>query len=92
MTNTPLTQLVLLHRQYWYKVRGIKDKIPTLGITVVNVHPTRQSKIPLDHDGVGNRNSDITFSDRSRTDEEVLLLVSDYVLGARLTKIAREKN
>ena len=64
MTNTPLTQLVLLHRQYWYKVRGIKDKIPTLGICVVNVHPTRQSKIPLDHDGVVNRNSDITFSDR----------------------------
>ena len=39
MTNTPLSRLVLLHRYYWYKVRGIKDKIPTLGICVVNVHP-----------------------------------------------------
>ena len=91
MTNTPLTQLVLLHRQYWYKVRGIKDKIPTLGICVVNVHPTRQAKIPLDHDGVVNRNSDITFSDRSRKEEEVLLLVSDYVNLVRdLIRMARE--
>ena len=91
MTNTPLTQLVLLHRQYWYKVRKIKDKIPTLGICVVNVHPTRQSDVPNDHDGVVNRNNDITFADRSHTEEEVLLLVSDYVdLVRDLIKIARE--
>ena len=91
MTNTPLSQLVLLHRNYWYKVRGIKDKIPTLGICVINVHPTRQAKIPLDHDGVVNRNSDITFSDRSRKDEEVLLLVSDYVNLVRdLIRTAKE--
>ena len=91
MTNTPLTQLVLLHRQYWYKVRGIKDKIPTLGICVVNVHPTRQSDVPTDHDGVVNRNNDITFADRSHKEEEVLLLVSDYVdLVRDLIKIARE--
>ena len=91
MTNTPLTQLVLLHRQYWYKVRGIKDKIPTLGICVVNVHPTRQSHVPTDHDGVVNRNNDITFADRSHKEEEVLLLVSDYVdLVRDLIKIARE--
>jgi predicted acylesterase/phospholipase RssA len=91
MTNTPLTQLVLLHRNYWYRVRKIKDKIPTLGICVVNVHPTRQAKIPLDHDGVVNRNSDITFSDRSRKDEEVLLLVSDYVNLVRdLIRTAKE--
>ena len=91
MTNTPLTQLVLLHRQYWYKVRKIKDKIPTLGICVVNVHPTRQSDVPTDHDGVVNRNTDITFADRSHKEEEVLLLVSDYVdLVRDLIKIARE--
>ena len=91
MTNTPLTQLVLLHRYYWYKVRGIKDKIPTLGICVINVHPTRQSDIPTDHDGVINRNNDIAFADRSHKEEEVLLLISDYVdLVRDLIKIARE--
>jgi NTE family protein len=91
MTNTPLNQLVLLHRQYWYKVRGIKDKVPSLGICVVNVHPTRQSDVFTDHDGVVNRNSDITFADRSHKEEEALLLVSDYVdLVRDLIKIARE--
>jgi NTE family protein len=91
MTNTPLNQLVLLHRQYWYKVRGIKDKVPSLGICVVNVHPTRQSDVPTDHEGVVNRNSDITFADRSHKEEEALLLVSDYVdLVRDLIKIARE--
>ena len=79
MSNTPLSQLVLMHRYYWYKIRGLREKVPTLGICIVNVHPTRQVQIPIDHDGVVNRNSDITFSDRSHRDEEVLLLISDYV-------------
>lgn len=91
MTNTPLTQLVLHHRNYWYQVRGLKDKAPTLGICVVNVHPTRQPELPTDHDGIVNRNNDITFSDRSQREEEVLLLISDYVdLVWDLIKIAKE--
>ena len=91
ITNTPLSQLVLLHRYYWYKVRGIKDKVPALGICVINVHPTRQSDIPTDHDGVINRNNDITFADRSHKEEEVLLLIADYLdLVRDLIKIARE--
>ena len=62
-----------------------------MGICIVNVHPTRQAKIPLDQDGVVNRISDITFSDRSRKDEEVLLLVSDYVNLVRdLIRTAKE--
>ena len=39
MTNTPLMQLVLGHRDYWYKVRGLKDAVPRLGICVINLHP-----------------------------------------------------
>jgi hypothetical protein len=79
MSNTPLSQLVLMHRNFWYQLKGVKEKIPTLDICVVNVHPSRQLQIPIDHDGVVNRNNDITFSDRSHRDEEVLLLISDYV-------------
>jgi NTE family protein len=45
MTNTPLSQLVLLHRNYWYRVRKITDKIPTLGIcVVVNLYHFRQGR------------------------------------------------
>ena len=91
MANTPLSQLVLLHRSYWYKVRGIKDKLPTLDTCVINLHPTRQKEIPTDRDGVINRNNDITFSDRTHRDEEILLLISDYIdLIRDLIRIAKE--
>lgn len=90
MANTPLTQLVLYHRNYWYHVKGLKDKAPTLGICVVNVHPTKQEEIPTDYDGVLNRNIDITFSDRSHREEEALLLISDYIdLIKELIKTAK---
>jgi NTE family protein len=92
MTNTPLLQLVLLHRQYWLKVRGLKDNVPRLGICVINLHPKKQKEIPSDRDGVVNRNNDITFSDRTDQEETTLLLISDYVdLIRELLRIAEEK-
>jgi NTE family protein len=91
MSNTLVTQLIQLHRNYWYKARGLKDKVPALGVCVINVHQTRQKEIPTDHDGVVNRNNDIIFSDRSHKEEEVLLLISDYVdLVRDLIRIARD--
>ena len=43
------------------------------------------------YDGMLNRNYDITFSDRSHQEEEVLLLISDYVdLVTDLIRIARD--
>jgi NTE family protein len=41
MANTPLTELVLLHRKYWYRVRGLKDVVPRLGISIINLHPKK---------------------------------------------------
>ena len=55
------------------------------------MHPTRQIQIPNDHDGVIDRKNDISFSDRSHRDEDVLLLVSDYVdLVRDLIRVAKE--
>lgn len=91
MTNTPLQQLVLQHRLYWWKVRGLKDNVPRLGICVINLHPKKQAEIPSHRDGVVNRNNDITFSDRSEQEEVMLLLISDYVdLVRTLLKAAEE--
>ncbi|MGB8937146.1 MAG: patatin-like phospholipase family protein, partial [Candidatus Nitrosopolaris sp.] len=91
MSNTPLTQLVRLHRLYWLKVKGLRDTVPKLDIGIVNVHPVRQDTIPWDHDSVINRNNDITFSDRTEREQQALLLVSDYVdLARKLTKIAKD--
>jgi NTE family protein len=91
MSNTPLTQLVRLHRLYWLKVKGLRDTVPKLEIGIVNVHPVKQDIIPWDHDGVINRSDDITFSDRTQREQDALLLVSDYVdLARKLIKIAKD--
>ena len=91
MSNTPLTQLVRLHRLYWLKVKGLRDTVPKLEIGIVNVHPVKQDTIPWDHDGIINRNNDITFSDRTEREQQALLLVSDYVdLARELIKIAKD--
>jgi NTE family protein len=91
MANTPLMKLILLHRDYWWKVRGLKDTVPRLGICVINLHPKRQAEIPIDRDGVVNRNNDIIFSDKVHQEEAMLLLASDYIdLVRALMKVAEE--
>jgi NTE family protein len=91
MRNTPLTEVVSLHRRYWLKVKGLKDNVPRLEIGIVNVHPSKQDTIPWDHDGIINRNNDITFSDRTEREQQALLLVSDYGdLSRELIKIAKD--
>jgi len=90
MSNTPLRQVVLLHRLYWLKRKGFKHTVPRLNIGMVNVHPLKQDAIPWDRDSVVNRNNDITFSDRTKREEQALLLISDFVALARdLIKIAK---
>ena len=91
MSNTPLSQVVALHRQYWLRRKGFTHTVPRLNICVVNVHPVKQDTIPQDHDGVVNRKEDITYSDRTEREEQALLLVSDFVdLARELIKIAKD--
>lgn len=90
MANTPLAQLIVLHRQFWYKIKGLKESIPKLGVLLINLHPSRIDKIPWDFDGVLNRNIDITFADKSERDQNVLLLISDAIdLSKKLIDIAK---
>src|ERR687898_436986 len=79
LANTPLMQLVLQHRHYWYKIRGLIHNVPRLGICVINLHPKKQAEIPADRDGVINRNNDISFSDKVDQEEAMLVLTSDYI-------------
>ncbi len=91
MSNTPLSQVVALHRRYWLRRKGFTHTVPRLNICVVNVHPVKQDTIPQDHDGVVNRKEDITYSDRTEREEQALLLVSDFVdLARELIKIAKD--
>ena len=91
MANTPLRQTILAHRDYWHQVRKAKDNIPKLRYVIINLHPDRQEYLPSDYDGVVDRKNDIIFHDRTRYDENVAVLVSDFIrLAKTLIKLAEE--
>ncbi|WP_101476604.1 patatin-like phospholipase family protein [Candidatus Nitrosotalea bavarica] len=91
LANTPLLQVVMAHRQYWYFGKKVKDAVPKLNVFQVNLHPARVDKVPWDHDGAVNRNSDISFGDRSKNDETVLLAFQMYSqLVKELIQLAKD--
>jgi NTE family protein len=71
-----------------------KPKIPDLEVFIVNLYPaleTKNAAIPSDKDKIEDRMNDIRFHDRSKYDEKVAHLVTDYVdLTRRLIKLAEE--
>src|SRR5215212_2245126 len=92
LSNTPFRELLQAHRDYWKRVVGKdKEEIPDLDVYIVNVHPSKQDKVPTDLDGVKDRINDITFMDRnSHYDETVADLVRDYTdLIDRLKVLAK---
>ena len=69
-------------------------KIPDLEVFIVNLYPAIEAEdepIPKDKDKIEDRMNDIRFHDRSKYDEKVAHLVTDYVdLTRRLIRLARE--
>jgi predicted acylesterase/phospholipase RssA len=99
LSNTPLRELIQYHRDYWLdyvdkqlsSVEKTNVKVPDLEIYVINVWPTREDSIQLDHDGVKDRRNDILYSDKTEYDQKVAVLVSDYVdLALGLQAIANK--
>jgi NTE family protein len=91
LANTPLRQTILAHRDYWHKVRKLEENIPKLRYGIINLHPGRQDYLPSDYDGVVDRKNDIIFHDRTRFDENVAVLLSDFIgLVKSLIKLAEE--
>ena len=91
LVNTPLRQTIIAHRDYWHGVRKLKENIPTLRYGIINLHPARQDYLPSDYDGVVDRKNDIVFHDRTRFDENVAVLLSDFIeLAKSLIKLAEE--
>ncbi len=96
LSNTPLREVLEAHRNYWFKAKkhgtiNSKNSVPDLEVYVVDLHPTKQDFVPIDHDGVVNRNNDITFHDRTTYDKKVALLVADYINFANdLIKVAKD--
>jgi NTE family protein len=80
LSSTPLRELLHAHQEYWKGVENINE-IPELDVYIVNVHPSKIDigKIPMDHNGVKDRQNDITYADRnSRYDENITRLIGDY--------------
>jgi len=91
LVNTPLSQVVSAQRQFWYFGKGVKKSVPKLTVFQVNLHPSRIDEIPNDYDGVKNRQIDIMFSDRTKNDETVLLIIQAYTeLARKLIQIATD--
>jgi predicted acylesterase/phospholipase RssA len=91
LANTPLLQVITAHRQYWYYTRKVKDAIPKLNIVLIGLHPAQVEDVPWDRDGVLNRNSDIVYGDRTKHDETIALVISEYVdFAKKMIKAARD--
>ena len=91
LANTPLMQVVMAQRQYWYYGKKVKDAVPKLNVLQINLHPARVDRVPSDHDGTLNRSSDISFGDRSKSDETVLLSWQMYTqLVKELIQLAKD--
>jgi NTE family protein len=91
LANTPLRQTILAHRDYWLRVRKLEENIPRLRYGIINLHPAKQDYLPSDYDGVVDRKNDIIFHDRTQFDENVAVIISDFIsLAKSLIKLAEE--
>lgn len=91
LSNTPLREVINAHQSYWVNVKEAKNVVPNLEVYVIDLHPSKQNYVPLDHDGVINRDQDIRFHDRTTHDVKVSRIMADYINMVReLIKVARE--
>jgi len=91
LANTPLRQTIIAHREYWYRVRKFQEGIPRLRYGIINLHPAKQDYLPSDYDGVVDRKNDIIYHDRTEFDENIAVLMSDFIrLAKSLIKLAEE--
>jgi NTE family protein len=95
LSNTPLRELVGKHKDFWKneideeKLREGKwktdpkttnnDKVPDLEVYVINVWPSKEENPPSNYDGVKDRYNDIRYNDKTKYDQTVTSLVSDYI-------------
>jgi NTE family protein len=92
LANTPLSQTYIAHIDYWRRVRKLEENIPSLRFSIINLHPAKQQYLPTDYDSVVDRKNDIIYHDRTEFDENIAVLMSDFVtLANSLIKLAEEK-
>lgn len=89
LSNTPLRELLQSYHDYWSYTEQVRDGIPKLKVYIVNLYPTAEKRVPVAPDEILDRQYNILFNDRTRYDEKVAHLVSDYIdLGKRMRDLA----
>lgn len=79
LSNTPLREVLQSHRDYWYKVKDLPYEVPSLDIYIGDLYPQKEEGTPQDPDAINNRVQNVLFHDKTKYDEKVTTMVSDYV-------------
>jgi NTE family protein len=83
LSNTPLREVIHLHRYYWHDKEG-EQYVPHLEVYIVNLYPTVEKEDngppPTDADIIQDRELDIRFHDRTKYDIKVAEMISDYII------------
>jgi predicted acylesterase/phospholipase RssA len=88
LSNTPLREVLHMHRNYWLNTVGEgkpESKVPNLEVYIIGVWPSSGSgnddseEIPSDFDGLKVKLYDIHLSDKTEYDEKSAIMVSDLI-------------
>jgi predicted acylesterase/phospholipase RssA len=88
LSNTPLRELLHMHKYYWQNVRketvelhgGRKvTLVPDLELYIINLYPSIEKEVPIDPDTIQDREIDIKFHDRTKYDVKVAEMTTDYI-------------
>jgi NTE family protein len=82
LSNTPLTELLESHRDYWINVEK-NEQAPDLEVYIVNVHPSKidvhEMDSSINYDFVKDRNNDIVYGDRSYKEQLSTAVMNDFI-------------
>lgn len=95
LSNTPLRQVLHYHRDYWLNLHGPKKEavVPDLEVYIVNLYPSIEHSIPHEPDSIQDRETDISFHDRTVYDLKVAKMTTDYIdLARQLSDIVNDKD
>jgi len=88
-SNTPLRELLQSYHDYWSDSEGLEEGIPKLQVYIVNLYPGVEKEVPQAPDEIQDRQYNILFHDRTRYDEKVAHIISDYIdLGKQIRDLA----
>ena len=72
----------------------MKDNVPSLEVYIGILYPTKEQGVPEDPDSINNRVQNVLFHDKSKHDEKVTSMVSDYIniINSLMDMIRSDRN